>query len=477
MTPLLPTPDSWAWTTLGDIADVVGGVTKDAKKQSDPNLPLVPYLRVANVQRGRLDLTTVTEIRVPEATAERLQLLPGDVLLNEGGDRDKLGRGWVWDGEIPNCIHQNHVFRARVIDGILDPRLLAWFANECAQTWFETNGKQTTNLASISLSRIKELPLPIPPLAEQQRIVTILNDRLAEVDAAISALTQANGRVGRYLEAVVARELDHIESVELGTILAEKLINGRSVPTRGDGFPVLRLTAMASGYLDLSERKGGDWTEREARPHLVKRGDFFVSRGNGSLSLVGRGALLMDEPDPVAFPDTMIRIRADRERIDSEFLRVVWQSYLVRQQIEGAARTTAGIYKINQSILEGIRIPLPPLEKQAQIVATIQEAEALVGTIGGAATVSISRCRDLRRRLFGEAFRGRLTQPEVGDELAEGLLDRIRLKRAAEAMPRNRTKRGVSRTGIKKISFPADAGGVVSAGDQESLFEQGEVSS
>ena len=185
MTPLLPTPDSWAWTTLGEIADVVGGVTKDAKKQSDPNLPLVPYLRVANVQRGRLDLTTVTEIRVPEATAERLQLLPGDVLLNEGGDRDKLGRGWVWNGEVPNCIHQNHVFRARVIDGVLDPRLLAWFANECAQAWFETNGKQTTNLASISLSRIKELPLPIPPLAEQQRIVTILNDRLAEVDAAI----------------------------------------------------------------------------------------------------------------------------------------------------------------------------------------------------------------------------------------------------------------------------------------------------
>src|SRR5690349_7635001 len=109
MTSLPSIPSSWAWTTLGEIAEVVGGVTKDTKKQSDPALPLVPYLRVANVQRGRIDLRSVAEIRVPSATAERLRLRPGDVLLNEGGDRDKLGRGWIWEGQLSECIHQNHV--------------------------------------------------------------------------------------------------------------------------------------------------------------------------------------------------------------------------------------------------------------------------------------------------------------------------------------------------------------------------------
>ena len=123
MTALFPIPASWAWTTLGEIAEVVGGVTKDTKKQSDPALPEMPYLRVANVQRGYLDLREITKIRVPESTLAKLRLLPGDVLLNEGGDRDKLGRGWVWDGQIPNCIHQNHVFRARLPEETASPQI------------------------------------------------------------------------------------------------------------------------------------------------------------------------------------------------------------------------------------------------------------------------------------------------------------------------------------------------------------------
>ena len=94
-------PAGWRWTRLGELADVVGGVTKDSKRQSDPSFVEVPYLRVANVQRGRLDLSKISTIRVPPAKAAALRLLPGDVLLNEGGDRDKLGRGWVWDARVP----------------------------------------------------------------------------------------------------------------------------------------------------------------------------------------------------------------------------------------------------------------------------------------------------------------------------------------------------------------------------------------
>ncbi len=157
MTGLFPIPESWEWVTLEEIANVVGGVTKDTKKQSDPNLPQVPYLRVANVQRGFLDLTEIAEIRVPESTVTKLRLERGDVLLNEGGDRDKLGRGWVWEGQILNCIHQNHVFRARPKTGV-DSKFLSLYANSAARDWFEQNASQSVNLASISLSTIKRLP-------------------------------------------------------------------------------------------------------------------------------------------------------------------------------------------------------------------------------------------------------------------------------------------------------------------------------
>lgn len=192
--PLPGLPEGWTWMRLGEFADVVGGVTKDAKKQTDPAFVEVPYLRVANVQRGRLDLENVTRLRVPAAKAAALTLRPGDVLLNEGGDRDKLGRGWVWEGQIEGCIHQNHVFRARVRDDVLDPYLLSWAANSIGGPWCERNGKQSVNLASISLGRIRLMPVPVPPRSQQSRVRSRIEHTLETSVALRGELRKADTR-------------------------------------------------------------------------------------------------------------------------------------------------------------------------------------------------------------------------------------------------------------------------------------------
>jgi type I restriction enzyme S subunit len=198
-------PGDWHWTRLGDIAQVIGGIAKDSKKQSDPHLPLVSYLRVANVQRARLDLTEIAEIRVPEARVKQLALKSGDVLLNEGGDRDKLGRGWIWENQIPCCIHQNHVFRARVIDAVLHPKLLAWHANGFGRLWFERNGTQSVNLASISLSKMKLFPVPIPPPDIQQSLVSEAEKNLTLLDNAEDVIRHTLERV-KHLRKALLRE-------------------------------------------------------------------------------------------------------------------------------------------------------------------------------------------------------------------------------------------------------------------------------
>src|SRR4029078_11230683 len=117
----------------------------------------------------------------------------GDVLFNEGGDRDKLGRGWIWHEELPECIHQNHVFRARLIDTRLNPKLVSWYANTFGQKFFFDEGKHTTNLASISMSKLKRLPVPMPPRGEQARIVAEL-ERLFSVVEELEAVVSANLR-------------------------------------------------------------------------------------------------------------------------------------------------------------------------------------------------------------------------------------------------------------------------------------------
>jgi type I restriction enzyme, S subunit len=197
-------PDGWAWTTLDAVAEIKGGITKDQKRKPDTPRS-VPYLRVANVQRGYLDLSEIKEILVTKEEIAELALRPGDVLFNEGGDRDKLGRGWVWSGEIPVCIHQNHVFRARLYDRALQPKFVSWYANWLGQRFFFDKGKHTTNLASISMSKLRLLPIPVPPPTEQMRIVVEVERLLSVIDALEVALDANMLRASRLRESILDR--------------------------------------------------------------------------------------------------------------------------------------------------------------------------------------------------------------------------------------------------------------------------------
>ena len=196
-------PQGWRWATADTLADLKGGITKGQKRRSADILREVPYLRVANVQRGRLDLSVMKRILATEAEIDDLRLHPGDVLFNEGGDRDKLGRGWVWNGELPECIHQNHVFRARILTRDLNPKLLSWYGNTAGQQYFFEQGKQTTNLASINLTKLRGLPVPIPPLAEQSRIVAETERLLSLADEAELLANVSARRCTRFRQSIL----------------------------------------------------------------------------------------------------------------------------------------------------------------------------------------------------------------------------------------------------------------------------------
>ena len=158
---------------------------------------------MANVQRGYLDLSEIKEIVATEDEIRELALKTGDILFNEGGDRDKLGRGWVWNNELSECIHQNHVFRARPQLRELNPKLVSWYANTFGQKFFFDEGKHTTNLASISMTKLKRLPVPIPPPAEQTRIVTEVERRLSVVDELEGVASASLKRAARLRQSIL----------------------------------------------------------------------------------------------------------------------------------------------------------------------------------------------------------------------------------------------------------------------------------
>ncbi|WP_206667770.1 restriction endonuclease subunit S [Mycobacterium marseillense] len=157
-----------AKSKLGDLADVASGITK-GRRTSEATRP-IPYLAVANVQAGHLELGHVKEIEATRSEIERYALSEGDLVLTEGGDPDKLGRGTVWRGELPVCLHQNHIFRVRVTDPHLEPEYLsAYLASRPAKDYFLRAAKQTTGIASINMTQLRATPVYVPPIDAQQK--------------------------------------------------------------------------------------------------------------------------------------------------------------------------------------------------------------------------------------------------------------------------------------------------------------------
>lgn len=170
---------------LGEVAEIVSGITKGRKLPGGVSLREVPYLAVANVQDKQLDLSAVKIIEAGRAEIDRYRLLKDDLLLTEGGDPDKLGRGTLWNEEIPEAIHQNHIFRVRLNkDSRVNPVYLNWYVgSDVGKRYFIRSAKQTTGIASINASQLKNFPLQIPSLPLQESFAS----RIAEIREAKAA--------------------------------------------------------------------------------------------------------------------------------------------------------------------------------------------------------------------------------------------------------------------------------------------------
>lgn len=173
---------------LGELAQVSSGITKGRRTSEQTHL--VPYLAVANVQAGKLALDSVKSIDATETEIDRYRLQPGDVVLTEGGDPDKLGRGALWRGELEVCLHQNHVFRVRFPkDGAVLPEYFAAvLLQPKARRYFLRSAKQTTGIASINITQLRALPVPVPTIDEQEAFLSNLVAVRSERDRVARAL-------------------------------------------------------------------------------------------------------------------------------------------------------------------------------------------------------------------------------------------------------------------------------------------------
>ena len=179
-------PVEWRKTQLRHCATIKSGITLGKSYSKDTVLIERPYLRVANVQGGYVDLNDLATIEVTPDEDLKYRLHSGDVLMTEGGDRDKLGRGCVWHGEIEPCLHQNHVFAVQTNETILLPEFLEYLtASDVGRSYFDVTAIKTTNLACTSSSKVLAFTIPLPPIEEQTEIVGFIKKRSLELNKLI----------------------------------------------------------------------------------------------------------------------------------------------------------------------------------------------------------------------------------------------------------------------------------------------------
>lgn len=466
-----PLPTGWISAVFTDVASARMGKTILSKDLKPSGLPVFSAA-TENAVWGYTDDESVAYER-------------GTIVIS--------ARGTIGAAKLPNFDRfvSTQTTIAATPNSMIDPKFLMFQIT--GLQWAEFTS--TTAIPMLTISALSTVPVSIAPFNEQVRIVEKIETLFAQLDKGEEAVREVQKLLARYRQSVLKAavtgqltadwraertgQLEHgrdllarilaarrdewqgrgsykepVEPVasdlpdlpagwvwaSVDQILRAGLSNGKSVPdAEGVGFPVMRLTALKEGVIDISERKTGRWTASEAAPFLIEQGDILVSRGNGSKTLVGRGGLVADDVDPVAYPDTMIRIPISLQFLSPNWFVQLWNSPWMRGQIEKAAKTTAGIYKINQGDIRSFAVPLAPMDEQEEVASLVAGFVEKTNVLETWCATELKRSASLRQSILKEAFAGRLVPQDPADEPASALLARIAAGKTSTKKPPRKT--------------------------------------
>ncbi|MEU3780249.1 restriction endonuclease subunit S [Streptomyces sp900129855] len=463
-------PAGWAWAELGDVVEVLDRQRIPVSAKERSRRPgNVPYYG-ASGQVGWIDEALFDEDLV---------------LLGEDGvqffDRFKAkayrisGKSWV----------NNHAHVLRVQAPVADWRYICHYLNSFN---YEGYANGTTRL-KLTKSAMVSIPIALPPLEEQYRIVEALEEQLSRLDQAKASVSMAQIRADSLTDVLVERavrgSVGELERHGLGASLDEirAATRGKAgkrwkptspvrlpemeVPEQwtlvslgdlswdhgygtsmkceygGAGAAVLRIPNVQRGFIDIGDIKHALDADADLAEFYVQTGDILFVRTNGSPALIGRAGVVERDME-VAFASYLIRFRINTEFVDPWWVQLVTRSRTWRRHIERIAASSAGQYNLNAKRLAELPIPLPALSVQREVLDRLNSELSWIGRLQSVTENVFRRSERLRARILDEAFYGRLSRQDPADESATALLARFAEIRAAQ--PKLvRSRRGDSR--------------------------------
>ncbi len=218
--------------------------------------------------------------------------------------------------------------------------------------------------------------------------------------------------------------------VQLGLIVFDPVYGtSKKCDYDGGSIGVLRIPNIGEGHIDPTGLKSADFNETESRHWSLMEGDVLTIRSNGSLSLVGKSAIVKSQHTEYLFAGYLIRLRPIVTSLVPMYLVYLLMEPKIRMQIEKKAKSTSGVNNINAKELQGLNIPICPLAEQAEIVCLLDNAFETIEGLESEVDANLARTDMLRQSILKKAFSGQLVDQDSTDETAINLIDRIRLNR------------------------------------------------
>ncbi len=401
-------------------------------------------LKTTAIQPGHFLPEHNKRLPVDKQPKPGLAVKPDDVLLTCAGPRSRCGVACLVSETRPKLMISGKMYRFRFDNRYLEPQFMeyyllsgeAWSAIDEMKTGVSDSGLNLTQ------GRIRTLPIPVPPLPEQQRIVAAIEEHFSRLDAAEACLGSAAKRAARLPDAACSALTNDgsWRVVEL-TDLLTSLRNGAFVSRPSadpPGMPILRISAVRQRRLDQTDVRYATPAPAGADRYQVDPGDLLFTRYSGNPKYVGACAVVPPDAAGLLHPDKLIRGVVDEAQADPRWISSYVSVGAGRASIESRLKTTAGQVGISGRQLKSVEIAVPPIEEQIRRCNEIDRFSDLADSVGAAIDVAARRSSGLRRAVLAAAFSGQLVPQDPADEPASVLLERIAAERAAAKPPRRK---------------------------------------
>jgi type I restriction enzyme, S subunit len=408
MSDLWELPDGWHWATMGEVAKVVGGSTP---KTGEPSYwgGEIPWITPDDlsgftgkyIERGRRSITQAGY------NSCSTQMVPAGTVLFTS----RAPIGYVAIARNPACTNQG--FKSFVCGDDVDPEYVLWYLRS-SRDLVRSLGSGTTFL-ELSGKAAAKVPIPIPPLDEQRRIVENIEQQVTRIEAAENALRASHRRV-KSLRAAILDEAWRSQADDWTIASMADLAwdsdygTSQKATYEAAGWPILRIPNVVGGRVELADLKYATIPEQLRSDQSLRPGDFLVIRTNGSRDLIGRAALVESEfGRPHFHASYLIRFRLKGSRVLWDWLSIIWQAPAVRRQLEEMAATSAGQYNLSLRYLATVRIAVPPEGLLPDLIADLERRLYSVGDLRLEVARSLNRAVRLRDAVLNRAFSASLS--------------------------------------------------------------------